>query len=143
MTHGDHIRLHMQGKPKTLESIKKRVKKIKGKHPNDEARRKMSEAHKGEKGYWYGKHLSKETRRKIGETRKEKYSGENHPLWGKHGADNPNSKPVIGTNIKTGEVVEFPNAKEAQKTLGIFSTNICMCCRGKLKSAGGWMWQYA
>jgi hypothetical protein len=37
---------------------------------SEEYKRKMSEARKGENGYWYGKKQSQETRRKISESRK-------------------------------------------------------------------------
>lgn len=65
--------------------------------PSEESRKKMSEAHKGEKSYWYGKHLSEETRRKMSESRKgqklppeqiEKLrirnSGKGNPMYGRH-----------------------------------------------------------
>lgn len=71
-----------------------------GFYPSEESRRKMSEAHKGEKSYWYGKHLSEETRRKMSESRKgqklspeqvEKLrimnSGKGNPMYGRHNTE--------------------------------------------------------
>ena len=51
--------------------------------------------------------------------------------------------PVIGTNLKTGEVVEFAGATEAYRTLGIHQPSISACCKGKKNSAGGYTWRYA
>ena len=47
----------------------------KGMHHSEEARRKMSEAHKGNH-YWEGKHHSEETKRKIAESNKGKHPSE-------------------------------------------------------------------
>ena len=46
-----------------------------GKHPSDETRRKMSEAHKGRSSWTKGKHLSEEHKRKLSEIGKKR-----HPL---------------------------------------------------------------
>ena len=51
-------------------------------------------------------------------------------------------KPVVGTNIKTGEVVEFISIAEAGRVLDISYRNIPSCIRGKRKSCGGYTWQY-
>jgi len=51
---------------------------------SEETKRKMSEAHKGEKNHFYGKHHSEEAKRKISEAKKGMIAGEKHPLYGKH-----------------------------------------------------------
>lgn len=51
-------------------------------------------------------------------------------------------KAVIGTNIATGNILEFPSAPEAERQLGIAGCSICRCCNGKAKSAGGYVWHY-
>ena len=53
------------------------------------------------------------------------------------------SKPVYGINKVSGLIVEFPSAKEAGRTLGIANGHITRCCKGKLKSTGGFYWFYA
>lgn len=68
--------------------------------------------------------------------------GDNNPLYGKFGAEHNCSKPIIGVNKKTGEEVRFPCAREAERLLGIDNSNICSCLKGKLKSAGGYIWRY-
>lgn len=59
----------------------------------------------------------------------------------KRGA-NKRSKPIIGINIKTGFVVEFKNAREAQRETKAMYQHISQCCLGKRKSAGGYRWFY-
>ena len=39
---------------------------------SEESKRKMADAQKGEKGFWYGKHLSEETRRKLSVAKKDR-----------------------------------------------------------------------
>lgn len=44
---------------------------------------------------------------------------------------------------KDGEFIkEWPSAMEVQRVLGINSSNITSCVRGKLKSAYGFNWEY-
>ena len=99
---------------------------------SDEAKKKLSEAMTGEKNpmfgmtgekaYWYGKHFSEETRKKM---------SENRP-----------SKSVLQYS-KTGEfIAEYPSTQEASRKTGCYQGNICSCCKGRLKSAGGYIWRY-
>lgn len=39
-------------------------------------------------------------------------------------------------------VKEWPSALEAGRQLGIHQPNICFCLKGRLKSAGGFVWRY-
>ena len=43
----------------------------------------------------------------------------------------------------TGLIVEFSSAHEAESQMGIANGNITKCCKGKLKSSGGFVWYYA
>lgn len=53
------------------EELKEKLRKIHtGKHHTEESKKRMSEAHKREKGYWYGKELSEKTKEKIGNKNK-------------------------------------------------------------------------
>lgn len=50
------------------------------------------------------------------------------------------SKPILQF-AKSGELVkEWPSAREAGRQLGI--SHICTCLKGKIKSAGGFVWRY-
>ena len=58
--------------------------------------KRMSEANKGEKnprygkqGTFLGKHHTQETKIKLSEARKGKYTGENHPMYGRKGENAP------------------------------------------------------
>ena len=42
-----------------------------------------------------------------------------------------------GTFIKTWESLH-----EIERELGLQATNICKCCKGKIKSLGGYIWKY-
>lgn len=45
--------------------------------------------------------------------------------------------------IKNGNVIaEFYGTNEAERKTGICAANICECCNGKRKTAGGFQWKY-
>ena len=103
----------------------------------EEIRKKMSESHKG-------MHHSEETKQMISEQRKGKMAGENHPMWGKKGKDNPTygekngmwGKPAPNRNkvicITTGKIFDcITDAGNYYKC-----NNIVPCCKEKRKYAG-------
>lgn len=52
------------------------------------------------------------------------------------------SIPIIQF-AKSGEFIkEWQSAREAGRQLGIAQQSICQCCKGRLKSAGGFVWRY-
>ena len=53
------------------------------------------------------------------------------------------SKVVQMFNKQTGELLAtFPSTREAERVTGIAQSNISSCCKGKYKSAGGYIWKY-
>ena len=95
---------------------------------SEETRRNMSEAHTGEKAYWYGKHLAEETRNKMSDSHK--------------GKINAPTKSVLQYS-KIGELIaEYTSTWEAERQTGCNQSNICKCCKGNLKSTGGFIWRY-
>lgn len=76
-----------------------------------------------------GKHHTKETRKKMCEQRKGK------PKY-KH------RKPILQYTLDDVFVKEFDSAKSASEELNIYPTSITACCKGKLKSAYGYIWKY-
>lgn len=53
-----------------------------------------------------------------------------------------NSIPILQFS-KDGEFIkEWPSAKEAERQLRISQSHICHCLKGRLKSAGGFVWRY-
>ena len=56
--------------------------------------------------------------------------------------ENNPSKPVLQYS-KIGEfIAEYPSTRDAERKTGYNHSNICACCRGKLKSTGGFIWRY-
>lgn len=137
-----------------------------GRH-TEEVRRKISENHanvKGENHPMFGKHHSEEAKRKIGKASKgrthseatkkkirEKLSdankGKNNPMYGKLGAKNPSSIPVVQLALD-GELVNvYGSAHEAERECGFNRGNINSCCKNKFNREGnniykGYKWQY-
>ena len=82
---------------------------------SEEHKKKISEAH-------IGKHFSEEHKKKLSES------------MGVNG---------ILQFSKNGEfIAEYPSTKEAERQTGCYQTNICKCCKGKLKTCGGYIWKY-
>ena len=55
----------------------------------------------------------------------------------------PIEKGVIQYGKDLIEVNRFPSINSASRDTGILSTNICACCKGKVKTAGGYIWKYS
>ena len=127
----------------------------------EETRKKLSEARKGEKHPLYGKHHTEETKKKISENNiwndkerceeaRKKLSenhanvkGENHPMYGRTGKDNPNSKPIVQIDLNTNEVINtYFGANEAARQTGFKQSSISACCNGRLKTNKGFKWMY-
>lgn len=110
--------------PKRRERLKLNNHGMKGHNHTEETKRKMSEAQRGEKGYWYGKHLSQETKDKISKAAK--------------GKNNKQCKAV--RCIETGIV--YYSATNAGEETHNRANAIIACCRGKRKTCGGLHWEY-
>lgn len=52
------------------------------------------------------------------------------------------SKPVLQCDLEGRLIAEWESMKVAQQILGIWSANISKCCKGKVKTAGGFIWRY-
>ena len=66
-------------------------------------------------------------------------------LGKKYGAINgkKHSLPILQFSKDGRFVKEWQSLNEAGRQLGIPPTNICKCLKGRLKSAGGFVWRYA
>lgn len=53
------------------------------------------------------------------------------------------SKSVAQYTIDNIFLKEYPSQKEAERQTGIRSSNISMCCSGKILTAGGFKWIYS
>lgn len=59
-------------------------------------------------------------------------------------ADNRNRpRGVAASDYLTGKTIYvFPSAREASRKLGIKSPSIVACLKGRIKTAGGYLWSY-
>ena len=118
-----------------------------GKNPRDymteearkESDRKRSESLKGEKNHNYGK-----------------LKGKDNPMYGKHhteeskkkmseankGTKNSRTKKVNQYDYQMNLIKTWDYIKQVEEELGIASQSISSCCKGKRKSAGGFIWKY-
>lgn len=128
-----------KGKTQSEETIKKRVEKLKGHKVSKEARERISKARTGIK-------LSKETREKISKINKgRKLSKETREKMSKSkkGKLHWNSKSVLQIDVNTGNVIKhWDFLKQIENQLGFDHRNISACCRGRYKTAYGYVWKY-
>lgn len=112
-----------------------------GKTHTEEARQKISEAHKGR---YIGREVSEETKQKISEAKK----GDKHPFKGKpllHALENAakaNRKKVHQYEDDVF-ICEFDSVKEAAESIGVTPPSLIHCLKGKSKRSGGFQWKYA
>lgn len=52
-------------------------------------------------------------------------------------------KPLIATNLKSGEEIWFDSLIVAAKQLNVNVGNMCSCLMGQVKSAGGYIFRYS
>ena len=123
-----------------------------GKHLSDATKEKLSISKKGDKNPFYGKKHDLNTKKKMSDKAKlrkhtieerEKMSKgikENHADYS--GSKNPRAKKVIQYDKDNNYIKTWGCSKEASDELGICSNSIRQCCRGKYKSAGGYIWKF-
>ena len=126
---------------KDPENKKKYSETHKGHYVSEETRIKLSKANKGKKpskqcieGYkkyrLENPHLSEETKRKISEA-------------GKGRIHTEESKVKMRTKVICVETQQiFNSVGDAGTFAGIHYTSISKCCKGHIKTAGGYHWQY-
>ena len=106
----------------TEETKRKLSELMTGRVFTEEHRKKLSESLTGHE-------ISEETKKKISESHK--------------GKINAPTKSVVQYS-KDGEfITEYTSTMEAERQTGCIHQNISKCCKGKLKSAGGYIWRYA
>lgn len=52
------------------------------------------------------------------------------------------SKIILQFDKQMNFIAEWPSTREIQRQLNIFHNSIIKCCKGKLKSAYGFIWKY-
>ena len=70
-------------------------------------------------------------------------TGENNVMYGRLGADNPKSIPILQLDKYTNRMIkEYDSLASAGRNLGVNTGKICLVCQGKRKSAYGYKWEY-
>ena len=111
-----------------------------GKTLSEESRKKISEnleRNKKISGALKNKSKSEEHKRKIGEGNKGKVISEET----KQKIRQSKSKKVIQYDLNGNLIKIWNSIKEAIESTG--ATHISDCCKGKSKTAGGYIWRYA
>lgn len=101
---------------------------------SEESKRDFAESRLGEHNPFYNRKHSTEWK----EAFSKRQQGEKNHLYGRLGKSHHRSKPIrcVETNIV------YYGHREAERQTGINRNNICSCCTGKLKTAGGYHWEY-
>jgi group I intron endonuclease len=107
--------------------------------------------HKSGENHWnYGKIRPKETQEKISKKVKEYYiNGGKHFQLGKKRTIEEKEKiakklmtPILQYDLDNNFIKEWEGTIVAAKMLDVWSTNISSCLRGKIKTAGNFIWKY-
>lgn len=65
--------------------------------------------------------------------------GNKNPMFG---ITPTNARKVLQYDFEMRLIKEWDTIKQASKELNIYDSNISMCCNGKLKTSGGFIWKY-
>lgn len=57
-------------------------------------------------------------------------------------AKKPKMRAVLQYSLKEKFIKEYSSLKHASRLTGIFHQNILLCCQGKVKTSGGYIWKY-
>ena len=113
-----------------------------GKKHSQESCAKMSKSRSGEKNIWYGKKKSNSYKAKI-QASALIYHNE-HPITDAiiTKISKNISIPVRQLTLNREPIAEFDSTKSAGELVGIDSSCIVKCCKGKRTTAGGFRWEY-
>jgi group I intron endonuclease len=126
---------HLYGKHQSEETKQKLREANTGKVQSEETRKKISAATSGENNPFYGRTHTEESRKKISDAKTGKPSKIK-------GADKPNARKIIQYDLDGNFVKIWDYMKQAADTLNISYTGIHACCKGKQKTACGFIWRY-
>ena len=128
---------------KASQSTREKISAIhSGKTVSEETRRKLSEARKGlkESEEWK-RHISDGCKgKKWSESQREKYL--KNRVYAK-GGDCKTAKRVNQYTKDGTFVATYGSITEAQRAIESNSHKIASCCKGKVKTVGGYVWKYA
>ena len=90
----------------------------------------------------YGKHHSEETKQKIGEGNKGKCITKETRQRISESCKGKNNKPILQYTLDGVFIREWDSVTTASKELNLNISSICMCCKEKYQSCGGYKWNY-
>lgn len=98
----------------------------------------------GDENPMFGRHHTDESKRKNSESNKANWTDDKRKVFGESrmGNKNPNSKKVYQYDRNNNFIQEWGSARDVERELGIDSSSIAKCARGKYKTAGGFIWKY-
>lgn len=113
---------------------------------SEETKKKISRSMKGCNHPNRGKPMSKGQKKKISASMR----GEKNSMYGRQHTPSARAKMadakkriVCAIDINTNEIVAvYDSAKSAQEKLGVNRSSISACCHGKVKTAGGYRWEF-
>lgn len=111
-----------------------------GKRQSPEARAKMSAAKKG-----VPHPMSEDTKQKISEANKEAFATNPRAEEIRQRLRNngkKNSISVVCFSLEGEKMAEFDSIHDAERATGVRNGNISRCCAKKVKTAGGYRWEY-
>ena len=109
-----------------------------GKTFSESTRERMRDAHLGMQSYWMGKHLSENHKKKIGDSQR----GRTLPVETRKKISNGHKRPVVKLSKEGTYLNKYDSGLAAEQETGINRTHISSCCKGKRKSAGGFIWRF-
>lgn len=131
-----------RGRKHSAETIEKIRQGNLGKHLSEETKEKLRQSRLGKPGPTLGKPLSDEHKAKLREARLgKKMSAE----FCKQQSERQFNRPgrYIIQMSKSGDYISvYDSLAKANRATGINTACICETCRGKQKSAGGFVWRY-
>lgn len=105
-----------------------------------ETRMKLSKSLKGRASPNKGIPMTEEQKKKIGDANRGRVFSEETRQIFKDASTR--KKTVIQYDLNMNEIRTFESTMDAQRETGIANSNISACCRGKLKTSGGYIWRY-
>lgn len=114
-----------------------------GRTHTEASKEKMSQSRFRDKNTWYGKVKSEDYRAKIRSSMKEYYETHSASDETKVRISKSISIPVQQFSINGELVNTYESANIAGDSVGVDSSCIIKVCKGKRKSAGGYIWKYA
>lgn len=131
-------RLHTEETKKKISILNKGKQFRLGIELSEDHKKKISNSLLGHTGAMKGKYHTNEAKEKISKANKGRVISEE---W-KNRIGNSNSKTVLQYDKQGNFIREWISTKEVERELKICNGDIGKCCKGKLKTAGKYIWKY-